>query len=186
MLNRNSFYKKFSGQVLFSDYHKIKEPHLIIKKLPQGSIFIMRDMQNYSRVYLQLCRKICWQNKIYFFISASIRIATLLKADGIHYKENQKQVRSKQYNSRFLLSNSCHKYSSIIAANGAKRDLIFYSPLFMTSSHPGKQALGTVRFAKQTKGFSNIVALGGIKPQNIKRLDMLNIIGFAAIDYFAN
>ena len=60
---------------------------------------------------------------------------------------------------------------------------IFLSPIFQTNK--SKKKLGIIKFNNLSK-YTNIplVALGGIKPNNIKQLNLINIDGFAGISYF--
>ena len=60
---------------------------------------------------------------------------------------------------------------------------IFLSPIFQTNK--SKRKLGIIKFNNLSK-YTNIplIALGGIKPNNIKQLNLINIDGFAGISYF--
>ena len=64
-----------------------------------------------------------------------------------------------------------------------KVDLIFISPIFKVKKKT--EFLDICRFnilSKTSK--KNVIALGGINKQNIKKIKMVNCSGFAGISYF--
>jgi thiamine-phosphate pyrophosphorylase len=66
-----------------------------------------------------------------------------------------------------------------------KADLIFVSPVFATASHSGARPLGTSRFGLLIGTHrQRVIALGGVKFINSKKLRGLKIHGWAAIDAF--
>ncbi|HEY0148042.1 MAG TPA: thiamine phosphate synthase [Allosphingosinicella sp.] len=80
-----------------------------------------------------------------------------------------------------IRTSSAHSLREIRAAERAGADLIFLSPVFATSSHPGAQVLGPRRFAllaHQTK--VPVVALGGMDAA--KARDLGGAHGWAGID----
>lgn len=76
-----------------------------------------------------------------------------------------------------------HNTAEIIAGLRAKADRILISPVFATRSHAGVRPLGIVRaanLARRAKG--RAIALGGIVPNQVKRLKQAGFAGWAAID----
>ncbi|HEY0085799.1 MAG TPA: thiamine phosphate synthase [Allosphingosinicella sp.] len=79
---------------------------------------------------------------------------------------------------------SAHNLREIRAAERARADLIFLSPVFPTRSHPGASALGAGRFAllaHQTK--VPVIALGGMDAEKARRLG--GAYGWAGVDAWA-
>ena len=78
---------------------------------------------------------------------------------------------------------SAHNIKEIRVKEKQRTSHIFVSSIFKKE----KNYLGFYKFknlSKITK--KKVIALGGIKKSNLKKLNMLNISGFAAIDFFNN
>jgi thiamine-phosphate pyrophosphorylase len=177
---------KFSGEILLSSIEKLKDPVVAIKKLPKNSIFILRDEPShfYEDSYIIFLQKICKKNKILFFVQNK-DYAYKYKADGISFKDRDKFVRVVKGRENFIISQSCHDLASARIAANNDRDFILLSPLFKTSTHKNIKPLGIVKFNRIIKKLNiAVIALGGIRSANISNLKLLNIYGFAAIDYF--
>jgi thiamine-phosphate pyrophosphorylase len=79
---------------------------------------------------------------------------------------------------------SAHNLREIRAAECARADLIFLSPVFATRSHPGEPVLGPQRFAllaHQTK--LPVIALGGMDAEKARSVG--GAYGWAGIDAWA-
>jgi thiamine-phosphate pyrophosphorylase len=76
-----------------------------------------------------------------------------------------------------------HDLHEIRAAERARADLVFLSPVFATRSHPEGRPLGLSRFARLTAATRlPVVALGGMTAVRAKRVERLGAYGWAAID----
>ena len=96
-----------------------------------------------------------------------------LASDGTHGRGRKQRGR--------LLSTPVHDLREIRAAERARADLLFLSPVFPTRSHPGARILGRMRFAwlaRQT--LLPVIALGGIDERRARELQ--GAYGWAAID----
>lgn len=83
---------------------------------------------------------------------------------------------------RSALTAPVHSIPERIAAqrNGAR--LIFVSPVFPTTSHPGRRALGRVGFGQLIRGSAvPVIALGGMTRKRARSLAAFGIYGWAAI-----
>lgn len=79
------------------------------------------------------------------------------------------------------LSASAHDLRELKTAERSGAKLVFLSPAFPTRSHPGRRALGPVRFgliARQAR--IPVIALGGVDARTARRLP--HIYGWAGID----
>ena len=78
-----------------------------------------------------------------------------------------------------------HSVRERIAAERAGAKLVFVSPVFATSSHPGAKPLGLVRFGLLIRGSKcPVVALGGMNARRARGLAAFKIHGWAGIDAF--
>ncbi|MET3713321.1 thiamine-phosphate pyrophosphorylase [Sphingomonas trueperi] len=76
-----------------------------------------------------------------------------------------------------------HSRCEAIAAIRAGADALLVSPVFQTRSHPGAPVLGPARLGLLVRGLKvPIIALGGMDAHNARRLKLLGIHGWAAID----
>lgn len=84
---------------------------------------------------------------------------------------------------RGLVTAAAHSRREVAQAFANGADLVFLSPAFPTSSHPGQPALGPVRFgliAQAARG--PVLALGGMNRARARRLSALGAVGYGAID----
>jgi len=86
---------------------------------------------------------------------------------------------------KFLIIGSAHSVQEIKIKEKQGAEMIFLSPLFRTNKN--NQFLDTTKFKLMTLSTNKrIIALGGINSKNLKKLNMLNLYGFAGISYFQN
>ena len=84
-------------------------------------------------------------------------------------------------NSNFIILGSAHSLKEIRIKELQKVQNIFLSSLFKKNNNFLDLNKFKI-FSNYTK--KNIIALGGISKKNIKKLSLLNIIGFGGISYF--
>ena len=84
---------------------------------------------------------------------------------------------------RLKIIGSAHNFREIEIKKKQKVDLIFISPIFKVKKK--SEFLDVHKFntlSKITK--KKVIALGGIKKENIKKIKMVHCSGFAGISYF--
>ena len=114
-----------------------------------------------------------------------MRLALNLKFDGVYIPSFNKKMNF-TYNQKikdFKIIGSAHNLSEIRIKEKQGADYIFLSPLFKVIK--SSKFLGISKFnilARSTD--RQIIALGGISKSSIKKLGMLNVIGFSGISYF--
>ena len=130
-------------------------------------------------------KKYCKKNNIKLFISNNIKLALKYKLDGIYIPAFNNQLNYIKYSipNNFKIVGSAHNIKEISIKEKQGCDFIFISPIFKVKKQ--KFFLDTVKFRlltidKKTK----FIALGGINLNNLKKLDLLNIFGFASISFF--
>jgi thiamine-phosphate pyrophosphorylase len=85
-----------------------------------------------------------------------------------------------------LRSASVHDLQELSAAEEAKADFVFVSPVFATRSHPGSPTLGPEGFATiAAEARVPVIALGGMNAARAHSLRGLNMYGWAGIGAWA-
>ena len=113
----------------------------------------------------------------------NIKLAIYLNLDGVYIPSFNKSFNHLAYNlkKKFLVIGSSHNLKEIRIKEKQKVTFIFLSSIFKKN----KNYLGINRFKKLSNNTEiNIVALGGIHKSNLKKLKLVNCIGFGGISYF--
>ena len=128
--------------------------------------------------------KACKRKRYQLFVSNDIKLAIKSKADGIYVPSFNK---SKKFinleNKNLTILGSAHNQKEIQEKILQKCRAIFLSPLFYVKK--SKTFLNIHKFNYLSNARKvNFLALGGISENNVKKLQLLNIKGFAAITLF--
>jgi len=168
--------KKYYFINKFDPYH--------IKKLNKNISIIYRNYNSIINVSLLIkIKNFCRKNRRKFYLSNNVKLALKLNLDGVYLPSFNKSLKHLNYQIKkdFLIIGSAHNLLEIRIKEKQKISHIFISSIFKKE----KNYLGFYKFnnlSKMTK--KKIIALGGINNNNIRKINMLNISGFAAIDYF--
>ena len=168
--------KKYYFINKFDPYH--------IKKLNKNISIIYRNYNSIINVSLLIkIKNFCRKNRRKFYLSNNVKLALKLNLDGVYLPSFNKSLKHLNYliKKDFLIIGSAHNLLEIRIKEKQKISHIFISSIFKKE----KNYLGFYKFnnlSKMTK--KKIIALGGINNNNIRKINMLNISGFAAIDYF--
>jgi thiamine-phosphate pyrophosphorylase len=128
-------------------------------------------------------KKHCKKRKIKFYLSNNIKLAIKLDLDGAYipsFNRNKNHL-AYSFKKSFNLIGSAHNLKEIRIKEKQGVKKIFLSSLFKKN----KNFLGINKFkilSKMTK--INVVALGGISKNNLKKLNFLDNSDFAGISYF--
>lgn len=147
--------------------------------MPKNSAVIFREynLKKPKRQELAIkIQKICQKYRHKFIIGKDLSLAKKLRADGVHFSDYDK-VNYNKIAKNMISTLSCHNLNSVKKAKIV--DLLFFSPIFFTSSHPEASPKGVLRLKKaQILSKKPIFALGGINEQNINKiLDYCDGIG---------
>jgi len=128
-------------------------------------------------------KNFCRKNRRKFYLSNNVKLALKLNLDGVYLPSFNKSLKHLNYQIKkdFLIIGSAHNLLEIRIKEKQKISHIFISSIFKKE----KNYLGFYKFnnlSKMTK--KKVIALGGINSNNVRKINMLNISGFAAIDYF--
>jgi thiamine-phosphate pyrophosphorylase len=154
------------------------DPVAIARTLPRRSGIVFRHHTTPAaerRALFDRVRQIARKRQLMLLLAATPARARAWGADGAHHRS---ALTSKGYRSVAV-----HSRCELIVAARIKADLVFVSPVFATSSHPGTAGLGLVRLGLMVGAQSRqAVALGGMNACRFKKLRGLKIHGWAAID----
>ena len=170
--------KKYYFINKFDPYH--------IKKLNKNISIIYRNYNSIINVSLLIkIKNFCRKNRRKFYLSNNVKLALKLNLDGVYLPSFNKSLKHLNYQIKkdFLIIGSAHNLLEIRIKEKQKISHIFISSIFKKE----KNYLGFYKFnnlSKMTK--KKVIALGGINNNNIRKINMLNISGFAAIDFFNN
>jgi len=157
-----------------------------IKKLDKNISIIYRNYISNTDINLLIkIRDFCKKNRIKFYLTNNTKLALKLNLDGVYLPSFNKSLKHINYQIKkeFLIMGSAHNLKEIRFKEKQRTSHIFVSSIFKKE----KNYLGLYKFinlSKVTK--KKVIALGGIKKSNLKKLNMLNISGFAAIGFFKN
>jgi len=127
----------------------------------------------------------CRKRGIAFFVSNNTRLAIKYKATGIYIPSfNRSGVKHILFAKKNLLVlGSAHNIKEINEKINQGCDAIFLSPIFQTKNY--KKVLGIYKFNTLTKNKKiKFYALGGLNNSNLKKLKVLNAVGFGAINLY--
>ena len=155
-----------------------------INNQDKQTIIIYRNYSSNIKEDLILkIKNYCKKRKIKFYLSNNIKLATKLDLDGAYIPSFNKNTNHLAYSFKrsFNLIGSAHNLKEIRIKEKQGVKKIFISSLFKKN----KNFLGINKFkilSKMTR--KNIVALGGISKNNLKKLNFLDHSDFAGISYF--
>ena len=170
-------------KLIFYFIDEFKKKHLI--NLDKNISIIYR---NYNKIYSENevleIKKFCLSTNRNLFIVNNIYLANKLKLDGIYLPSFNKNFSILgKIDKRLKIIGSAHNFKEIEIKKKQRVDLIFISPIFKMKKK--SEFLDVHKFntlSKITK--KKVIALGGIKKENIKRIKMVHCSGFAGISYF--
>lgn len=119
-----------------------------------------------------------------FFLNDRADLALSLGFAGVHLREESLPVfrHAPWLRNALMFGVSAHSLESILGAEAGEADFVTLSPIFATSSKPGKAPLGLKALedaARQTR--IPIIALGGITPERARDCMNAGASGVAAI-----
>lgn len=156
----------------------------LINKQDRNTAIIYRNYKSKIKPDIILkIKNICKKKKIKFYLSNDVKLAIKLKLNGAYIPSFNSSFKHLSYTLKpgFMLLGSAHTNEEIRIKSIQKVSLIFISSLFKNN----KNYLGLNKFRfleKKTK--KEVIALGGITKENIKKLYLINCQGFAGISYF--
>ena len=156
-----------------------------INKQDKQTIIIYRNynfMKKQEELILKI-KKYCKKNSIKFYLSNNIKLAMKLNLDGVYIPAFNKSFEHLAYNYKknFDIVGSAHNLKEIKTKEKQKVMKIFISSVFKKN----KNFLGIIKFkllSKMTE--KDVVILGGVSKDNLKKISLLNHYEFAGISFF--
>ena len=155
-----------------------------IDKQDKNTIIIYRnyDLKNHLRTIIKL-KKYCIKKNLKFFLSNDVKLAINLNLDGAYIPSFNTSLEHLSYSftKKFILLGSAHNHKEMKIKEIQKVCIIFLSSIFKKN----KNYLGINKFKLLSKVTNKqIIALGGISNKNLKKLKLIDSVGFAGISYF--
>ena len=128
--------------------------------------------------------KACKKNRFQLFVSNDVKLAHKVKADGIYVPSfNKVKNFSNLEKKNLVILGSAHNQKEIHRKIVQNCSAVFLSPLFYMKK--SKDFLGLHQFNYLSyMNKTNILALGGISENNIRKLKLLYTKGFGGIRIF--
>ena len=128
--------------------------------------------------------KACKRNRFQLFVSNDVKLAHKVKADGIYVPSfNKVKNFSNLEKKNLVILGSAHNQKEIHRKIVQNCSAVFLSPLFYMKK--SKDFLGLHQFNYLSyMNKTNILALGGISENNIRKLKLLYTKGFGGIRMF--
>ena len=156
----------------------------ILKNQSSKTGIIYRNYtKNINKLEILKLKKFCDKNKLKLFLSNNFKLAIKLNLNGAYIPSFNKSFYHLNFSLKknFIIIGSAHNLREIRIKETQKVSQIFVSSLFKLE----KNYLGFYKFINLSKlSKSKIVALGGISKNNLKRLSLLKISGYAGIGIF--
>ena len=155
-----------------------------IDKQDKKTIIIYRNYnQNLDEKLIIKIKDYCKKKGNKFFLSNNIKLAIKLDLDGGYipsFNRNKKHL-SYSFKKKFIVVSSSHNVYEMRTKELQKVETIFLSSLFKKN----KNYLGINRFkliSLLTK--KTVISLGGVSKTNLKKLSLIDCLGFAGISFF--
>jgi len=170
---------------LFYFVNKLFEKKInnILKYKDLNIIYIYNDNDNLHQVLI--LRKLCKKNNIKFYLSNNFKNINKLKPDGIHLHTKIKTFIFNIKNKKIDIIGTAYNQIDYHRKLHQGCTTIFLSPIFFTQKYSSNKILGIPRFNLLTLNWKkNIIALGGIKRENMKKIYLTRSIGIGGISFF--
>ena len=150
---------------------------------PINIIFRNYHSNNYLEDLIKT-RNFCKKKGFNLFLSNNLHLAIKLKLDGVYLPSFNKRLIYKNLSliKKFRFIGSAHNISEIKTKEKQNCEEIFLSPIFKTDKN--KNYLDTIKFNLQTLEVKkDVIALGGINSNNLKRIRLTKSKGIASISW---
>ena len=167
---------------LYIENTQILDLNLIKKR--NKFIIIYRNIHKKEELkQLVKFRSKCKQRGIKFFIANDIKLAMKTKADGLYLSAfNKSFVAKYKCFGKLDIIGSAHNFKEIYGKIKQGCDKVILSRLFETSHKNKKGYLGVIKFNLiKTKYLIDLVPLGGIKTDNLLKLNLVTSGGLCLV-----
>ena len=160
--------------------------HQILKLNSKVNIIYRNYKEKYNESNIIKLKNLCKISNRKLYLANDINLVRKYRLDGLYIPSFNKKLNVKYLqNKKFEILGSAHNFKEIYFKKKQGVDKLFLSPLFKVEKTSAKLEIIKYRILSRLV-FTNNIALGGINIKNIKKLNLLNCNGFAAIRYFKN
>ena len=153
------------------------------KNLNIGVIYRNYKDRNREKHLVKIA-KACKKNRYQLFVSNDVKLVHKVKADGIYVPSfNKTKNFSNLEKKNIIILGSAHNQKEIHKKISQNCRAIFLSPLFYVKKSKSFLGLHKFNYLSYVNKI-NILALGGITGNNIRKLKLLYIKGFGGIRIF--
>ena len=175
--------------LFFTDPARAPDLLAVVRGLPRGSAVVFRAFgaPGATRIGLALRRETS-RRGVFLLVGADARLATLLKADGIHLPQRMagKPGTVRQLRGRFLVTAAAHDAPAIRRARASRVHAVVLSPVFPSASPSAGRPMGQLRFSRLARQAGiPVYALGGVNAGTASLLAASRAVGIAAVSGFA-
>ena len=179
--------------ICLTDAARFPDPLPIAAQLPRESLVIFRHYQTAGRRELaHRLASFCRSRGLRFLVAGDAALAIETHADGLHLPEwlargpVSRGWGWRQRKPGWLLTAAAHCEMSLARAARAGADAVLLAPVFPTTSHPGADGLGVLRFATLAHRTDvPVYGLGGINIGTVRRLRGAGAAGIAVVSALA-
>lgn len=165
MIQKKIYYYVDTIQNINFDYIEKIKAHIIIKSC------LKPDLKRYKKIAIN-----CKKRNIPLFVSNDHRLMFKLGLRKLYISSYNKNY-YKNLPENVQIIGSAHNKKEILEKLKQGCDTVILSRLFQTKKRGN---LGVIKFNLLARSITNLVALGGIRVENIRKLQMLNVKGFAS------
>lgn len=173
-----------------TDEDRLADPGPLLSALPPGSVIVQRN-RDPETCLVRARALVAPAGAFGHIVLAAVGTPPRTQEGfGIHIPEKALSRWSRVALHRLhapVVSASAHTRFALWQASRAGVDFAVLSPVLPTTSHPGAQSLGLMRFAAIVRASPiPVYALGGITLRDIRRLRAVGARGIAGISLFVD
>ena len=155
-----------------------------IDKQDKRTVIIYRNYnQKVDEKLIIKIKNYCKKKGNRFLLSNNIKLAIKLNLDGAYIPSFNKNTKHLSYSltKKFIILGSAHNINEMNTKELQNVNAIFLSSIFKKN----KNFLGIYKFKLLSHLTRRpIIALGGVSKNNLKKLNLINCLGFAGISFF--
>jgi thiamine-phosphate pyrophosphorylase len=158
---------------LFTDQRRLPDPRAAVAALPRAraGVVLRHDVDAARAALGRDLARICRARRLVLVVAGDLRLAASLGA-GVHLRGGRWPGPLRP---RGMVTSSAHGVAEMRRAARAGAQLVFLSPAFPTTSHPGAPGLGPLRWGLMARRLplitkARLAALGGVDGGSIRRL----------------
>ena len=127
-------------------------------------------------------RRACKAKAVKFYVANDIKLAISLNTDGLYLSSFNKKLNFLYFKKKnFEIIGSAHNFKEITLKVKQGCNSVLFSKLFLVDYNKNATYLGVVKFNSFSKISKKLIPLGGIKKNNLNKLNNVSSDGFAIL-----